>query len=145
MSEQPQSFERHAKMVPLYHYVAWPILTLNFLWAVFRLIVGPGIDSIMSVLVAFALVLTIWYARVFALRVHDRVIRLEMRQRLVGLMPRDQQASIAALTPSQCVALRFASDAELPTLVATVLKDNVHDKKAIKKLIRNWTADHARA
>jgi len=144
MPEQSQSFERHAKYVPMYHFVALPILIVNFCWTVFRLVVGPGIDSAMAVLVALALMLTAFYARAFALRVQDRVIRLEMRQRLAALLPREQHAAIAALSPRQCVALRFAGDAELPELVAVVVKGNIQEGKAIKKLIKNWTPDHAR-
>jgi hypothetical protein len=142
---KPQSFERHAKIVPPYHYVMFPILGLNLLWAIWRVIVGPGIDSAMALLMSIALVLMGFYARVFALRVQDRVIRLEMRTRLAMLLPKDQLASIDALSPRQCVALRFASDAELPGLVAEVVRTSLQDPKAIKRMIKNWTADHSRA
>src|SRR6185436_17496064 len=144
MPEQSQSFERHAKYVPMYHFVALPILIINFCWTVFRLIVGPGIDSAMAVLVALALMLTAFYARAFALRVQDRVIRLEMRQRLAALLPKEQHSAIAALSPRQCVAMRFASDTELPELVAAVVKGDIREGKAIKKLIKSWTVDDVR-
>ena len=144
MPAPSQSFERHARYVPMYHFVTLPILIINFCWTVFRLIVGPGIDSAMAVLLALALMLTAWYARVFALRVQDRLIRLEMRQRLAALLPREQHAAIAALSPRQCVAMRFASDAELPELLAAVVKGNIQESKAIKKMIKNWTPDNVR-
>ena len=60
-----------------------------------------------------ALVMLALMSRVQALTVQDRVIRLEMRLRLRGLLPPDLQPSIDALTHRQLVALRFASDAEM--------------------------------
>ena len=45
----------------------------------------------------------------------------------------------------QVVALRFASDAELPELARTVLDGGIQDQKAIKKMIRAWRADFQRA
>ena len=84
-------------------------------------------------------------ARHFALRVQDRVIRLEMRLRLAQLLPADLRPRINELTPKQLVALRFASDEELPDLVRTVLVDRITDGRAIKKMIRNWQGDYLRA
>jgi hypothetical protein len=43
------------------------------------------------------------------------------------------------------VALRFASDAELAELAQTVLRDNIQDKRAIKRMIKVWNPDHFRA
>jgi hypothetical protein len=47
---------------------------------------------------------------------------------------------IDELTESQLVALRFASDAELPNLVANVLAHNMKSKE-IKQAIVAWRAD----
>ena len=46
---------------------------------------------------------------------------------------------------NQLVALRFASDAELPGLAGTVLAENLQNRKAIKRMIQNWQADELRA
>src|SRR6478752_1440578 len=116
MTTPEQSFERHAKVVPLYHYVTYGILLVYLVWALWRLVVAPGIDTAMTVLLAIAIALIAFYARAFAVRVQDRVIRLEMRLRLQSLMSADQRARINDLSVAQCVALRFASDAELPGL-----------------------------
>ena len=75
----------------------------------------------------------------------DRVIRLEMHLRLQRLLPADLQPSIPSLTAGQLVALRFASDAELPGLVRKVLDDKIGDRKAIKQMIQNWQPDNLRA
>jgi hypothetical protein len=73
------------------------------------------------------------------------VIRLEMRLRLAQLLPPDLRPRIGELTPKQMVALRFASDQELPDLVRTVLTDRIQDGKAIKRMIRDWQGDYLRA
>lgn len=145
MATSEQSFERHAKVVPLYHYVTYGILLIYLIYAIWHLAVAPGIDSAMTVLLTIAIALIAFYARVFAVRVQDRVIRLEMRLRLQSLMAADERSRINDLSVAQCVALRFASDAELPELVSQVLNSNLQDKKEIKRLIKSWTADHVRA
>ena len=83
-------------------------------------------------------------ARVFALRVQDRVIRLEMRLRLKELLPAALHPRIVEFTPGQLVALRFASDAELADLAQTVLRDKISDKKTIKSMIKVWNPDQVR-
>jgi hypothetical protein len=84
-------------------------------------------------------------ARTFAVRVQDRVIRLEMRLRLRELLPPDLVPRISELRPRQLVALRFAGDRELPALTRRVLDERLQDGKAIKQLITDWQADHLRA
>jgi|SRR4051812_4888394 len=140
-----QSFENHARFVPAYHFVTFGILLLNLLWTLYRLVRYPAVETVMATLVACALVLIAFYARTFALAVQDRVIRLEMQMRLRELLPVDLQRRAAELTPRQLIALRFASDQELPDLCRTVLNDKVTEQKAIKKMIKNWKADHLRA
>jgi hypothetical protein len=43
------------------------------------------------------------------------------------------------------VSLRFASDAELPTLARKVLDEKLNERKAIKQLVKNWKPDYLRA
>jgi hypothetical protein len=146
MAEAPtQNFKNHTKFVPPYHFVALPILVLNFVWTLIVAIRFHTFGSVVSFLVSIALILVFFCARIFALKVQDRVIRLEMELRLQRLLPVDMQANIPALTVNQLVALRFASDAELPGLVRKVLSDKIDDRKAIKQMIQNWQPDHLRA
>ena len=84
-------------------------------------------------------------SRTQALTVQDRVIRLEMRLKLRGLLPPDLQPRISELTPRQLVALRFASDAELPDLVREVLAGKLATSKEIKMRVRSWQSDWLRA
>ena len=142
---KPQSFANHTRIVPAYHMVAFPILAINVLWSIYRVIRNFSADSVISLLVAFALVIIFLFARLFTLTVQDRVIRLEMRLRLEKLLPADLQPRIPELTLSQLVALRFASDDELSALTRRVLTENITDRKVIKQMIQKWNPDHLRA
>jgi hypothetical protein len=147
-----QNFSNHAKYVPGFHFVTFGILTLNLIWRIlyaWRLWGKFGHTAELSTLadigVAVALVLLAWYLRAFPLRVQDRIIRAEERERLGRLLPAELRARIAELQPRQLVALRFASDDEVAVLVAKVLDQRIDDPKAIKQMIRSWRADHLRA
>ena len=144
-NDAAQSYENHAKLVPGFHFVAFGMFALNLLWSLYRIIVSPSLDTTMSLILAVALILLFFYARLFALAVQDRVIRLEMRLRMERLLPDDLTPRIGDLTADQFVSLRFAVDAELPGLVRKVLDENLTDRKTIKQLITDWQADLLRA
>jgi|SRR5271167_3857977 len=141
-----QNFSNHVKWVPTFHFFVMPVLLLNFGWSIYRL-VHPGFtwDGLIHLLTAAALVVLMFNARLFVLCVQDRVIRMEERQRLAKLLPDDLKPRIGEFTTGQLVALRFASDAELPTLSRKILSDKLTDIKAIKQMVQNWRADHLRA
>lgn len=145
MADSAETYKTHRKFVPLYHYVALPILMLNVLFMAYQLIMGPSLASVWALLMGIAFFLAALFGRVFALKVQDRVIRLEERMRLAALLPADLQGRIPDLTSEQLIGLRFAGDAELPALVATVLRDNIQGREAIKKMVTQWRADTARA
>jgi uncharacterized membrane protein YciS (DUF1049 family) len=141
-----QNFANHGRFVPLFHFFVLPVLLLNFvtqvyLWIKFEF--APA--RIISILVAAALFLGALYARMFALAVQDRVIRLEERLRYERMLPADLQARCGELTINQIVALRFACDAELPVLTRKVLDEKLTKRKAIKQLIKTWKPDYQRA
>ena len=144
MANQGQNFANHARIVPPFHYVALPILLVNFLWAVRGLFGGITFDASLHVLVAVALIIVALFARLFALGAQDRVIRLEMRLRMLELLPEDRQGRINDFTPTQMVGLRFAGDAELPELARKVLDENITKMTPIKKMITDWQGDYFR-
>ena len=145
MAEQTlQAFKSHAKNVPLFHFVALPILLLNVIWSLVRAATDFSADTAIGIVVAFALLIVAFFARVFALGAQDRVIRLEERLRMQHLLPDDLKPRINDFTTNQMIALRFASDAELPDLARKVLDENIGERKAIKQLIKTWRADYQR-
>lgn len=142
---QTQNFQNHTKLVPAFHFFVLPILLANFIWSVVRAIQHFTFGTVMSVLVALALILLALTARIFSLTVQDRLIRLEMRLRMQQVLPQDLRSRIPDFTVGQLVSLRFASDAELPALARKVLDEKMTDRKAIKQLVREWQPDLLRA
>lgn len=148
MSEQ--NFSNHTKFVPAFHFFVGPVLIINVgvqVHALFRHradSTGAVIHGVFGVLLSLALLTLAFLARLFALGVQDRVIRLEERMRYERLLPEDLKGRIGEFTISQLVSLRFASDAELPTLARKVLDGKINDRKAIKQMVQNWRADYQR-
>jgi hypothetical protein len=140
-----QNFENHARFFPPFHFFVAPIFLINIVWAIVRLVRGFSVGTVIGLLVALALLVLALSARIMALTVQDRVIRLEMRLRLQQILPDDLRGRIPEFSVSQLVAMRFASDAELAELARKVLQDKVEDRKAIKKMVRTWQADLLRA
>lgn len=123
-----------------------PVFLINLVGSIIHLVrAGISYGSVMGVLMALALFFLAFFARVFALTVQDRVIRLEMRQRLTEILPVDLRPRILEFTPGQLVSLRFASDAELPALARKVLDEKLENRKAIKQLVKDWQGDYLRA
>ena len=140
-----QNFENHVKTVPGFQFVVLPILAVNLLWSIYRMVKWFSLETAIGVALAVALALVALYGRLFALAVQDRVIRLEMALRLEKLLPADLKPRIGELTVNQFVSLRFAGDAELPELMRKVLTEKLDDRKAIKQMIKEWKADELRA
>jgi hypothetical protein len=123
-----------------------PVLLVNVGWTIFHLVkAGISFESVFGILLAVALLMFALFARLFALTVQDRVIRLEMRLRLAEVLPVDLRPRIPEFTVGQLVSLRFAGDAELPALARKVLDEKMNNRKAIKQLIKDWQGDYLRA
>ena len=75
-----------------------------------------------------------------ALRAQDRIIRLEEHLRYHRLLGEQAHERYASLSLRQIIALRFASNEELPTLSARAVADKL-DPKQIKQSITAWRAD----
>lgn len=145
MAEQ-QNYSNHVKWVPMFHFFVLPVLLANFFTSVFRYrALGITWVWLIGMLTALALVILAVLGRTFALKVQDRVIRMEERERCERLLPTELKSRIQEITPEQFVALRFASDAELSGLVSKVLTDKISNRKAIKLMVKNWRGDYLRA
>ncbi|HYM25240.1 MAG TPA: DUF6526 family protein [Vicinamibacterales bacterium] len=145
MAEQVQTYKNHRRFFPLFHFVVAPILLANVIVVGRRLYLTPTRHVAWELLIAVTLVMLALAARLMALAVQDRVIRLEMRLRLHQLLSGDLRNRINDLTPRQLIALRFASDAELPAIVGEVLAGKLATSQDIKLAVRNWQGDWMRA
>ena len=140
-----QNFANHTKIFPPFHFFVVPILLVNLGVQLYRLKFGITFATVFGILLAVALILGFLSARMFALSVQNRVIRLEERLRYQRLLPSDLQPRIEDFTVAQLVSLRFACDAELPALARKVLDEKLQERKAIKQLVKNWKPDYLRA
>lgn len=145
MADRVQTYKNHPRLLAPFHFFVLPVLTLNVLNELRHAWNAPTAGRAIAVVVALALLMLALMARVMALTVQDRVIRLEMRMRLRQLLPPDLQARINDLTPRQLVALRFASDAEMTEIVREVLDGRLKTAKEIKLRVKTWEADWLRA
>ena len=141
----PQTFENHARVLPAFHFVAFPLFAVNFFFTLYQAVTAFTWSNLVAFALAVALILLFFVARVMALTVQDRVIRLEEQLRMRALLPADLQPRIGEFTVKQLVALRFAGDDELPALARKVLDEKIQDQKSIKKLVQHWRADYQRA
>lgn len=145
MSKQPQSHANHAAMYAPYHYVAMPLLLLNLGVALWFLLRDPGFATAWQAVMAVALFVLGFAARLMVLTVQDRVIRLEERLRLKQLLPAPMHEVVDGLKRGQYIALRFAPDEEVPALVDKIRRSELTTAADIKKAIRHWRPDHLRA
>ena len=140
---ETQSYAKHTAWDPLTHFILGPIFLINFGLRIYFAIKQPTLDMWWSVVIAAALFVLNVKVRVYALKVQDRIIRLEERHRLSRLVPETLRSKVNDLTTSQLIALRFASDAEIPPLVEHVMAKQM-PAKDIKKAIQVWRPDYSR-
>ena len=145
MADSGQNYKNHLRFYPPFHFVAGPILLLYLANGLRHLWLDPNRSTAFAALVAFGILMAAFSSRAMALRVQDRVIRLELQARMRGLLPADLQARMHELTPEQMVALRFAGDGELADLVRDVLAGKLDSQKKIKLAIKDWRGDYLRA
>ncbi len=151
MAEKPpQNFGNHARFDPLFHFFLVPVFTLGVILSLIHFFAHLGESSFrddfhaaLIILLAVALLLLVFKERLYALRVQDRVIRLEERLRLAQILPEPLRSRIPELTEDQLIALRFAPDAEVPKLVERTLNEKL-SRKQIKQSVVNWRPDNWR-
>lgn len=137
----PQSFANHTRWHPPFHFFLIPgslvLLILSIVNVVRRF---HQLNAWILLLIGILFPVAAFLVRTNALRVQDRLIRLEERLRLQALLSGELSSRVGELTESQLIALRFASDQELGSLVAKVLAAKMPSKD-IKQAIVTWRAD----
>jgi hypothetical protein len=142
----PQNFKNHTRWDPPFHFFVLPMLLLNFIFSICATIRHWPAHlhlHVWWILMSIVLFVLAGAARGAALRAQNRIIRLEERLRLAALLPAADRPHIDELSIKQLIALRFASDAELPALVHKTLTQNL-EPKAIKESITTWRPDYDR-
>lgn len=137
--ESTQNYANHPYRATLWLVTAF-LAAIAFVIMVLFVMRQLSVFTIGLLILATTVMLLVWVVRRFALRLQDRIIRLEMRLRLAAL---GREHDMARLAKRQLVALRFASDAELPALIDRTLSDNLTPDQ-IKRAVTNWQADTMR-
>jgi hypothetical protein len=146
MANETQNYGNHRRTFPLFHFVASPLLAIYLLYTIYTLVRAPSLATIMGVVLAAGVVALAFASRLMALTVQNRVIRLEMTLRLARVLgPVAAADALAGLPLGRLIALRFASDAELPGLIARVLSRELSTSAQVKEAIREWQPDLLRA
>jgi hypothetical protein len=148
--KKPQTFANHARFDPPFHFFVLPVFGLALILALihfFAHITHGGfrshVHAFLLIVLAVACLLLVFKIRLYALRVQDRIIRLEERLRLSQLLSEPLRSRIPELTEDQLIGLRFAADAEVPKLVERALNEKL-SRKDIKKAIQTWRPDYWR-
>ncbi len=141
---QPQSAASHAKLVPMYHYVTFPLVFIPTVYFLYQAVTAFSIPTLMTAVLGVGVIFATLFARLFALGAQDRVIRLEERLRLARVLPAEMHADIESISTSILIGLRFAPDNELEDLVRRVQGGELTDRKAVKMAVKSWRADHQR-
>ena len=137
----PQTYANHVRFHPPYHYFLLPCTVVLLILTIVNIVRHyHRLDAWILLLIGILAPVGVLLMRVNPLKVQDRVVRLEERLRLEALLTEPLRARIGELTETQLIALRFASDAELPGLVEKVLSSKMPGA-AIKKAVVNWRAD----
>ena len=136
----PQTYANHRRFEPNMHFIVTPVLLITWISAIWQAVKHPNLHSLWFAVLAFILLLAALTIRMYALKVQDRLIRLEETLRMQRLLSADLVGRIGELTPRQFVGLRFAADAELAERVREALDGHL-DGEAIKKRIQTWRPD----
>jgi hypothetical protein len=138
-----QNFSNHKRIHPLYHYIIAPLSLGGCILSGINLAKATPANHYNAALifVAFIILLCIGsITRVYALKVQDRAIRSEenFRHFILTGKPLDNRLRLG-----QIIALRFASDEELPGLAQKAIAENMRSAD-IKRSIKSWRADNKR-
>lgn len=147
---KPQTLANHTRWDPLFHFFLLPVFALGLILSLVHFFAHlahsdfrDNVHSFLLILLVVALLGVVFKERLYALKVQDRIIRLEERLRLTQLLSEPLRSRIPELTEDQLCGLRFASDAEIPKLVERALNEKLR-RADIKKAIQNWRPDYWR-
>ena len=139
-----QTYANHRALPHPVYLLAGPALLVWVGFNLWQAVVQPSSGAWLTAL-GSAAIMPVWFgARRNAQKMQDRIIRLEMQVRLRLVLPAERHGEILRLSLPQLVGLRFASDAELPALVAKVISGELVTSDAIKQAVKEWQPDHLR-
>lgn len=142
---ETQNYQNHFRWFPLFHFVLTPMLLAFLIYSIVQTVRFPDFDRAIMIFLAITLIVLSLASRLMALKVQDRVIRLEERLRYREILSPDLATKAVDLRTSQMIGLRFAGDDELSDLVERTLSGEFETTKDIKLAVKNWRGDYLRA
>ncbi|RCR70638.1 DUF6526 family protein [Larkinella punicea] len=141
-----QNYENHVRYYPPHHFVFYPVVLILLgisLYYTFKADEPTLIWPFISLLIVLITWLAFMLRQHYALNNQNRIVRLEMRFRYYVLTNRRLETIENQLSFGQLLALRFASDDELPDLTQRAIAENLSPDE-IKKSVVHWMPDHLR-
>ena len=139
----PQTLANHVRFDPLFHFFALPVFLISWIVSIVLAVRHPSILAAWEVVLMTAATVAVFKIRLYALKVQDRIIRLEERLRMTSMVPETEHPGVAGITEDQWIALRFASDGEVSALAARCVSEKL-PRKEVKKAIQTWRPDYWR-
>ncbi len=143
MAQTEQNFKNHARVDPMFHGFLFIGALILLGCTIYALVRQPDWWGAVRVFGVLWVIILMFKVRLYAIKVQDRVIRLEERLRLAQLLPEATRSRIGELSEGQLIALRFASDGEVAGLVQQTL-DGKWNAKQIKGAVKVWRPDFLR-
>ena len=123
-----QSFKNHTRWYVPHHFVYYPLLLVLIGYAAYKAVTAGNTE--IWVLITIILLFLFWLAFMlrqhYALTLQDRLAKLELRYRYFTLTGTRFELLESNSSTGQMLALRFADDAELATLVERVVRSEEH-------------------
>ena len=141
-----QNFGNHTRYDPFNHFLLTPLILIFLGWTVSKMDFSSQeatIDSWFLFIVAFILFLLPLLVRSYALKLQNRIILNEMRNRYFHLTGKTFDEKERELKLGQIIGLRFASDEELLGLMDRAIAEKLTAKE-IKQQIKKWKGDYIR-
>ncbi|MEI9945251.1 MAG: DUF6526 family protein [Chitinophagaceae bacterium] len=138
-----QNFKNHVRFVFTWHIITGLSIIAVIVGSIINLVNATKetrYSASLLVLISFILVSIFMYARSFALKAQDRAIRAEENFRHFILTGEPHHKDIRL---RQAIALRFASDDEMPALAQRAVDEKLSPRE-IKIAIQNWRPDYRR-
>jgi len=139
---ETQNYANHRQLVPMFHFVLFPLLVLTLIGSCVNLYDSWGdpiriYSASLIVVLTFCVLILLFLCRIFALKAQDRAIRAEENLRHFALTGKLLDPR---LTIRQVIALRFAADDEFVALAMEAAEKSL-EADAIKKGVKKWRAD----
>jgi hypothetical protein len=135
-----QNYQNHVRFNRGFHFVTVPLIGIGLGFAIYSYCNSLALTDGLLILAFVLLYVIAFFARWFGLRNQDRAIRADERLRYYILT---QKMLPSQLRMGQILALRFASDEEIPALVERTVREKLSSKE-IKQSIKNWRGDYNR-